>query len=521
MESLADTPWDVTISGTGLAQSLLALALSRSGKKILHVDKNTYYGGAEAAFSLQEAQEWADSLNKEPGREPFEDVSIHFPSSASHGGKALASSRAYSLSLSPYLVYTRSKLLPALISSKVYRQLEFQAVGSWWAYEDAATTEGTKSMSGNIRRVPGSREDIFADDSISMKEKRMLIKILRSVNQSSQLGEEQEDAIEEDLDLSFPDYMANKFNAPAKLNNALLSLSLSQKLPQQTSASFAVPRIKRHLASMNVFGPGFCSLLAKWGCGAEIAQVGCRALAVGGGVYVLGRGIQSINAQKDDANFHSITLSDGETIRSNHIIGSPWDLPAEESSSKITTQKVARSISIISSPLEPLFPRIAEGGTIPAGAVVVVPNQTLSSDAPDSPPVYLLVHSSDTGECPDGQCVIYGSVSVGGQDGQALLAAAVNQLLESITEVENTPTVLWTLRFTQIGILDSDVSPANIYRSSVSDRIIYFPPPNLDLAFNDAIVDSVRAGWKAVLGDEAQDDDFMNFEDREKYDDDS
>jgi RAB protein geranylgeranyltransferase component A len=39
-------------------------ALSRSGKKILHVDKNTYYGGSEAAFSLEEAQEWADSVNQ-------------------------------------------------------------------------------------------------------------------------------------------------------------------------------------------------------------------------------------------------------------------------------------------------------------------------------------------------------------------------------------------------------------------------------------------------------------------------
>jgi RAB protein geranylgeranyltransferase component A len=33
--------------------------LSRSDKKILHIDENEYYGGAEAAFSLKEAEEWA------------------------------------------------------------------------------------------------------------------------------------------------------------------------------------------------------------------------------------------------------------------------------------------------------------------------------------------------------------------------------------------------------------------------------------------------------------------------------
>ncbi|KMU91784.1 hypothetical protein CIHG_09657 [Coccidioides immitis H538.4] len=56
--TLNDTTWDVLISGTGLPQSLLALALSRSGKKVLHIDKNDYYGGSEAAFSLQEAEHW-------------------------------------------------------------------------------------------------------------------------------------------------------------------------------------------------------------------------------------------------------------------------------------------------------------------------------------------------------------------------------------------------------------------------------------------------------------------------------
>jgi RAB protein geranylgeranyltransferase component A len=31
---------------------------------VLHVDKNPYYGGSEAAFSLQEAGEWVEQLKK-------------------------------------------------------------------------------------------------------------------------------------------------------------------------------------------------------------------------------------------------------------------------------------------------------------------------------------------------------------------------------------------------------------------------------------------------------------------------
>jgi RAB protein geranylgeranyltransferase component A len=48
--------------------------LSRSDKKILHIDENDYYGGAEAAFSLQEADEWAQRVNE--GKKPLDSEAI-------------------------------------------------------------------------------------------------------------------------------------------------------------------------------------------------------------------------------------------------------------------------------------------------------------------------------------------------------------------------------------------------------------------------------------------------------------
>lgn len=289
------------------------------------------------------------------------------------------------------------------MSSKVYRQLEFQAVGSWWIYGNS--TAPGDDISGHLRRVPSSREDIFADDVISMKAKRMLIRFLRNVNQSQQTDEGAEPSTAaEDENLSLSEYLSTKFNAPSELHNPIHSLSLCQQAPHQTPTNLALPRIKRHLGSLGVFGPGFGSLVAKWGGGAEIAQVGCRALAVGGGIYVLGRGIDSIDTSKDDEGFYHLTLSDGEKIRSKSVAGTFWDLPQDAGSPSIPTQKVARSISIVSSPLKRLFPVTAEGGPTPAGAVVFVPSEALSDDASNVAPVYLLVHSSETGECPDGQC---------------------------------------------------------------------------------------------------------------------
>jgi Rab proteins geranylgeranyltransferase component A len=311
-------------------------------------------------------------------------------------------------------VYTRSRLLACLVSSKAYQQLEFQAVGSWWIYRYPVGAEGNicsseSGVSEQLYRVPSSREDIFADQSISIQLKRKLVKFLRHISQASH--EETDDAphAEDDLDLPFSKYLALTFQIPSELHAPLLSLSLSQSSPEWTPARFAVPRIRRHLASIGVFGPGFGSLLAKWGGGSEIAQVGCRALAVGGGVYALNREIQSIDVSEDGMwkdKPCQIQLPNEESIRSEFVVGSRWDLPTSVLGPKPTCHRVARCITIASSSLRRLFLPTSDDGRIPAGAVVTIPGATLrdARSGSDTPPVYLLVHSNETGECPAGQC---------------------------------------------------------------------------------------------------------------------
>lgn len=343
-------------------------------------------------------------VNKlDSGQTSFEDAEIYSPAESPEASTRLSSSRAYTLTLSPFLIYSRSQVLPQLLSSKVYRQLEFQAVGSWWVYRTKPSTERGAGAS-SLYRVPSSREDVFTDNMISVKSKRTLMKFLRHIGKPQQDDEGQSE--QDDMSVAFPGYLSSKFQVPVELHDPLLSLSLSQTSPQHTSAEYAVGRIQRHLASIGIFGPGFGSLLARYGSGSEIAQVGCRALAVGGGVYVLNSGIESImnptdSGSEKDARME-LKLSSGESIRTKFVVGSHWDLPEQAQVTPPSCDKVVRSITVISSPLESLFPVTAEGGPIPAGAVVVFPGSSLGQ-AEDSPLVYLMVHSSETGECPIGQ----------------------------------------------------------------------------------------------------------------------
>uniref|UniRef100_A0A8I5N8W4 Rab proteins geranylgeranyltransferase component A n=1 Tax=Papio anubis TaxID=9555 RepID=A0A8I5N8W4_PAPAN len=73
---MADTlpsEFDVIVIGTGLPESIIAAACSRSGRRVLHVDSRSYYGGNWASFSfsgllswLKEHQENSDIENDSP-----------------------------------------------------------------------------------------------------------------------------------------------------------------------------------------------------------------------------------------------------------------------------------------------------------------------------------------------------------------------------------------------------------------------------------------------------------------------
>ncbi|CAN9131749.1 unnamed protein product [Alternaria alternata] len=464
METLDNTEWDVLIVGTGLHQSLLALALSRSDKKILHVDENDFYGGAEAAFSLQEAEEWAQRMKDDTVDTVFSDVTITKPEVAD-AAPALSFSRAYSLSLSPQVIYARSSILGCLVSSRVYRQLEFLAVGTW------------------LLKVPNGREDVFQDHDLDFKAKRALMKFLRFISEY----EEQIEVWEEHRQRPFSDFLTEQFKVPASLQGPLLALTLSPSGPDRTTTEYALPRIAR--------APTFDR------------QVSCRAGAVGGGVYVLGKGIAPITEgiAETTENGTKLRLKDGEVVTAKWIVGG--------NSSTASQDTYCRSMTIVSSSLSHLFPPIAEEAPAPAAAVVVFPSGslTLDSQAEELPPVHVFVHSSDTGECPSGQCVLYASTSMHNQDGFALLRKAIESLL-SAQDITPSPTILWSVEYQQRASSGSEALPSD------NDHVVRFPPTSMDLAFDDAVLENVKEVWQKIVGDEAGE--FLVFQDREAYDDD-
>ncbi|QDS70256.1 hypothetical protein FKW77_007411 [Venturia effusa] len=532
MDTLDKTEWDILIDGTGLHQSLLALALSRSTKRVLHVDSNDYYGGDEAALSLQDATAWVKQVGERGSQGLYSQASIQeLTREASNTSPSLGFSRAYSLALAPQLIYTESKLLPYLVSSKTYRQLEFLAMGSWWVFSSGKPSDKHKgsdshaNAAATLMRIPTTREDVvFSDKSIDLRSKRAVMKVLRFFTDY----ENQQEIWEPFSSRPFSEFLNEQFKLPPSFHGLFFALTLSLEPPNKTYTSFALPRIARHLRSTGKLGAGFNSVIPKWGGLSEIAQVACRAGAVGGGVYVLAKGVKQITqiTQADALKSKSTEAPSVESMEvtgdsngraaytvdldGGDIVSTEWLAGTKNiSSSGVLSEKtISRAILIISSPLIDLFPTFAEGSPPPAGSVVVFPSESLPASGVNTPPVYLIIHASDTGECPAGQSVLYATTS-GDQD---LITAAIAQFTQSLTEAER-PEIIWQLRYQQ----RVDVPPNS---NAVDDdgKIITFSAFSADLAFDENVLDSVKAAWQKITGGQPQD--FMVFEDRNPVGDD-
>jgi Rab proteins geranylgeranyltransferase component A len=89
----------------------------------------------------------------------------------------------------------------------------------------------------------------------------------------------------------------------------------------------------------------------------------------------------------------------------------------------------------------------------------------------------------------------------------------VEKLL-STTNEEPAPRVLWSMSYVQRGRASSDTI-SKPFAQDKSDRVLTFPPVSLDLSFDDALVDSVRAVWRKIMDAEFDDGGFLRFEERE------
>jgi Rab GDP dissociation inhibitor len=145
-----DQEYDVVVCGTGLSECILSGLLSQEGKRVLHIDRNAYYGGEGASLNLT-------ALWKlfRPGSEP---------------PKELGSNRDWNVDLIPKFVMANGNLVKVLLKTRVTKYLEWKAVDGTFVYQNK---EGGLFSKGGVRieKVPGTAEEALKSGLMGLLEK--------------------------------------------------------------------------------------------------------------------------------------------------------------------------------------------------------------------------------------------------------------------------------------------------------------------------------------------------------------
>ncbi|KAK9465102.1 GDP dissociation inhibitor-domain-containing protein [Lipomyces arxii] len=494
---------DILIYGTGLIESIVAAALTWQGSNVLHIDRNPYYGGSWAALNLDELKTWTDGINTgDATKTPFSDAYLYISRNLD--------ARKYAIDLNPHILFTRSDLLDLLIRSRVSRYLEFKPVGSFHTFEQ-----------DSFEKVPGSKEDIFTSQTLTLLTKRSLMRFMKFVIEWEDNSELWTPYKNEPVSK----FLQEKFNLGVpQIVELVHSIGL---LPSPSAPTAqALGRIKRYLTSMHIYG-NFPAMYSMYGTGGELAQGFCRSAAVGGAVYRLGTKLTSFDEASGIAK-----LDSGETVKvTEKLITSEGVISTED--------EITRMVAVVEKDCKEWF---AEGES---AAVVVFPSDTLDGN---KSAVQVLVMGSGTGQCPIDQAIWYLSTQESGERGRRDLYLALEKLEESILrestedfefdvndeDIAYLPNGMPMISSVRLGESLRNFTPkeslkyllkltysqkVTIAPSTVSQdsKILYSPSPAIDLAF-DGVVEMAKSLYESVTGDS---EDFfdVDFEDEEEDDD--
>lgn len=380
--SLKETEYDVLLLGTGMVEGILAGALARIGKKVLHLDQNDYYGSNYASFPLAQFLRWTKNetiaprnFGEEEEHTPAETKSVAIDaekqeilpmkssfecrlleegfSDETTKEEMLKQSSSFSIDVNPRLMLSSEQLVETLITSGVGRYLEFAAIERTYVHLQP-TASGAKIEEGQepdmVWEVPCSKKDVFQSKLLGMVEKRQLMKFLQFVadygethilhedvktknertlalgralkrpqNKASQADGDAE--LAEYLDKPFQELLEKHFKLSSKLQQVVVycvGLASFPATKNQMSAREGLAAVYRYVASIGRF-TGTAFLAPLYGI-SELAQSFCRLGAVYGGIYVLRAPIDGFVLDTETKELRGVRCSDGDVIRAQHVV---------------------------------------------------------------------------------------------------------------------------------------------------------------------------------------------------------
>ncbi|KAI9298850.1 rab GDP-dissociation inhibitor [Neoconidiobolus thromboides FSU 785] len=305
-----DEQYDVIILGTGLTECVLSGILSVEGKKVLHMDRNDYYGAESASLNL--TQIYKKFKNSEPPAE-------------------LGRDRDYSIDLIPKFMMANGQLTQILLHTDVTRYLEFKQISGSYVYRD-----------GRISKVPATEMEALSSPLMGLFEKRRAKKFFEFIQNYNA----QDSTTHQGLNLH-TDNMSEVYKKfglePGTQDFIGHALALQLDDDYLTKPAFETyEKIMLYVSSMARYGKS-PYIYPLYGLG-ELPQGFARLSAIYGGTYMLDKKVDEIVIE--NGKFAGVRSGD-EVARAKQVIGDPSYF-----SDKVKkVGQVVRSICLLKAPI--------------------------------------------------------------------------------------------------------------------------------------------------------------------------
>jgi len=251
--------FDVIVLGTGLKECILSGLLSADGKKVLHIDRNAYYGGESASVNLDTLYEKFKGGAKAP--------------------EGMGRAFDYCVDLAPKFLMATGDLVKILVQTNVAQYLEFVTITGSYVFNN-----------NKVYKVPATPSEALSSSLLGLLDKNRFRQFLQYVAQY-----EPEDAKTHkwgyDLKKITATELYKKFSLGTSVQNFTghaIALYLDDDYLQKPALDLVL-RCQLYAWSVQRFGKGSPYIYPKYGLG-NIPEGFSRRCAVHGGTFMLNMG---------------------------------------------------------------------------------------------------------------------------------------------------------------------------------------------------------------------------------------
>jgi len=318
-----DEEYDLIVCGTGLKECILSGLFSVAGKKVLHLDRNGYYGGECASLNITNLYSKFYGESQKPPAE-------------------FGANREWNIDLVPKLVMASGILVKLLLHTKVTKYLEWKVIDGTYVYQYQAA--GLLAGEKFIHKVPANETEAIKSPLMGMFEKKRCANFFKFV----QNWDEGKPSTFEDVDprRNTMKQVFDKFALEVKtiefVGHAMALYNNDDYLHQPCGPT--IQRLKLYFDSFQRYGQS-PFIYPIYGLGG-LPEGFSRLSAIHGGTYMLNKPVDEF-VYGDDGKV--IGVKSGEEVaKAKMVICDPSY--AKQTKTK-SVGKIVRSICILGAPI--------------------------------------------------------------------------------------------------------------------------------------------------------------------------